>query len=130
GGLRRSNRANAVLVLLAVAALMVFVVISAQQPTATTPSVVSPPPAWQDLFAAAALLFVAYTGYGRIATMGEEVKNPRHVIPRAIMATVAVVTLLYVAIGWGILHYVPLTTTADFVLANLLPSGIWQQVVG
>lgn len=128
GGLRRSNRANAILVLLAIAALAIFIVSSAQLPMPVE-QLAQAKPTWRDLFAAAALLFVAYTGYGRIATMGEEVQNPRHVIPRAIIATVLVVTALYAAIGWGVLHYVPLTTTADFVLATLMPRGIWQQLV-
>ena len=128
GGLRRSNRANAILVLLAIAALAIFIVSRAQLPMPVE-QLAQAKPTWRDLFAAAALLFVAYTGYGRIATMGEEVQNPRHVIPRAIIATVLVVTALYAAIGWGVLHYVPLTTTADFVLATLMPRGIWQQLV-
>ncbi|WP_417666349.1 APC family permease [Pseudidiomarina sp.] len=128
GGLRRSNRANAILVLLAIAALVIFIVSSAQLPMPVE-KLAQAEPTWRNLFAAAALLFVAYTGYGRIATMGEEVQNPRHVIPRAIIATVLVVTVLYAAIGWGVLHYVPLTTTADFVLATLMPRGIWQQLV-
>lgn len=128
GGLRRSNRANAILVLLAVASLVVFIVSSAQLPMPIE-QLAQAEPTWAELFGAAALLFVAYTGYGRIATMGEEVQNPRHVIPRAIIATVLVVTALYAAIGWGVLHYVPLTTTADFVLAKLMPHGIWQQLV-
>ncbi|RWU09139.1 APC family permease [Pseudidiomarina gelatinasegens] len=128
GGLRRSNRANAILVLLAIAALAIFIVSSAQLPMPVE-QLAQAKPTWRDLFAAAALLFVAYTGYGRIATMGEEVQNPRHVIPRAIIATVLVVTAWYAAIGWGVLHYVPLTTTADFVLATLMPRGVWQQFV-
>jgi APA family basic amino acid/polyamine antiporter len=45
-----------------------------------------------------ALMFVAYTGYGRIATLGEEVRNPQHTIPRAIFITLAVSMLLYVAV--------------------------------
>jgi len=126
-GLRRSNRANAILVALAVGALIVFVAVSSQTPMPVAD--ISHEPSWQNLLAAAGLLFVAYTGYGRIATMGEEVQNPRHVIPRAILATVVVVTLLYAAIGWGILHYVPLTTSGDFVLSNLLPKGVWRQLV-
>lgn len=32
---------------------------------------------------ACALMFVAYTGYGRIATTGEEIREPRRNIPRA-----------------------------------------------
>ena len=47
----------------------------------------------------AALVFVAFTGYGRIATLGEEVKEPSRTIPRAIVTTVAVVTLLYVSVA-------------------------------
>ncbi|RZQ55559.1 amino acid transporter [Pseudidiomarina tainanensis] len=127
GGLRRSNRANAILVALAIGALLVFVAVSANRPM---PEVgIADEPTWRSLLASAGLLFVAYTGYGRIATMGEEVQNPRHVIPRAILATVVVVTLLYALIGWGILHYLPLTSSGDFVLSNLLPSGVWRQLV-
>lgn len=44
---------------------------------------------------ATALLFVAYTGYGRIATLAEEVTDPKRTIPRAIIATLAASGLLY-----------------------------------
>lgn len=47
---------------------------------------------------AAALMFVAYTGYGRIATLGEEVKSPRTTIPKAIVLTLAAVMVLYTAV--------------------------------
>ena len=47
----------------------------------------------------AALMFVAYTGYGRIATLGEEVREPRRTIPRAIVVTLAITLALYVAVG-------------------------------
>jgi APA family basic amino acid/polyamine antiporter len=43
-------------------------------------------------------MFVAYTGYGRIATLGEEVRNPRRSIPRAIITALIVTMLLYVGI--------------------------------
>ena len=48
---------------------------------------------------AVALVFVAYTGYGRIATLAEEVREPRVTIPRAVYATVGVTVLLYAAIA-------------------------------
>ncbi|MGF1449072.1 MAG: APC family permease [Opitutales bacterium] len=44
---------------------------------------------------AVALIFVGYTGYGRVATMGEEILEPRRNIPRAVILTVAVAGLLY-----------------------------------
>lgn len=47
---------------------------------------------------AAALLFFAYTGYARVATLGEEVRDPRRTIPRAIVMTVAGVSVLYILV--------------------------------
>jgi len=40
-------------------------------------------------------MFVAYTGYGRIATMGEEVREPRRIMPRAILGALGISALLY-----------------------------------
>jgi len=48
---------------------------------------------------AAALLFFAFTGYGRIATLAEEVANPKKTIPKAIIITIVSAILLYVAIA-------------------------------
>lgn len=55
--------------------------------------------AMSRLLEASALMFVAYTGYGRIATMGEEVRSPRRTIPRAIALTMIVSMSLYVAVA-------------------------------
>jgi basic amino acid/polyamine antiporter, APA family len=43
-------------------------------------------------------MFVAYTGYGRIATLGEEIRDPARSIPRAIVATLVVTMVLYLAV--------------------------------
>ena len=51
------------------------------------------------LLEATALMFVSYTGYGRIATLGEEVRDPERTIPRAIVVTLVVSALLYVSVG-------------------------------
>lgn len=123
GGLRRSNQANAVLVGLAILGLFIFIGYSFSLPAPDQLQIPIPSGEPGGLFAAAALLFVAYTGYGRIATMGEEVQNPRHVIPRAIVITMLVVTLLYVLIGWALLQYPAFTRSEDFVLANLVEAG-------
>ncbi|MGV8962954.1 MAG: APC family permease [Candidatus Saccharimonadaceae bacterium] len=53
---------------------------------------------------AAALLFFAFTGYARIATLAEEVTEPKKTIPKAIIITIIAAILLYsvvsiVAIG-------------------------------
>ncbi|MDD2475056.1 MAG: APC family permease [Dysgonamonadaceae bacterium] len=48
---------------------------------------------------AAALLFFAFTGYARIATLAEEVAEPKKTIPRAIIITIVTAILLYAAIS-------------------------------
>lgn len=44
-------------------------------------------------------MFVAYTGYGRIATMSEEVREPKQTIPKAIIFTLVLKMLLYMAVA-------------------------------
>lgn len=48
---------------------------------------------------AAGLLFFAFAGYARIATMGEEVRDPERTIPRAIPIALAITVVVYVIVG-------------------------------
>ena len=48
---------------------------------------------------AAGLLFFAFAGYARIATMGEEVQDPERTIPRAIPIALGITVIVYVLIG-------------------------------
>lgn len=48
---------------------------------------------------ASALLFFAFTGYARIATLAEEVVEPRKTIPQAIIITIITAILLYIAVS-------------------------------
>ena len=48
---------------------------------------------------AAGLLFFAFAGYARIATMGEEVRDPRRTIPRAIPLALVITVVIYLIVG-------------------------------
>lgn len=48
---------------------------------------------------AAALLFFAFTGYARIATLAEEVSEPKKTIPKAIIITIVTAIILYAAVS-------------------------------
>ncbi|AMM34225.1 transporter [Sinomonas atrocyanea] len=48
---------------------------------------------------AAGLLFFAFAGYARIATMGEEVRDPRTTIPRAIPLALGIAVVVYAIVG-------------------------------
>lgn len=53
------------------------------------------PHGFRGIAEASAVLFFAFTGYARIATLGEEVKDPKRNIPRAIISTLILTFLLY-----------------------------------
>jgi len=106
-GLRRSNHFNIAVVSVTLGALVWFVGAGVStaysegmshwvpffDPMDPTVSGVS------GLLHACALMFVAYTGYGRIATMAEEVHHPRRTIPLAIILTLVMSIAIYVAVG-------------------------------
>lgn len=98
-GLRRSAWLNAVLVMVSAGAIVWF----ATSTLVADGGLEIPDPGWtgNDLLAAVAFLFVAYTGYGRIATLGEEVKEPEVVIPRAVVITLAAAAALYMLVEIG-----------------------------
>jgi len=50
----------------------------------------------KGIFAATALIFFAYIGFEDIANVAEETKNPRKVLPRAIILAIVITTLLYI----------------------------------
>jgi APA family basic amino acid/polyamine antiporter len=102
GGVKRSATVNAAGVGLTCVALLAFCGVLLPRGIAhgeLEPSVWTGPVPWRRLAEAAALVFVAFTGYGRVATLGEEVHDPRRTIPRAIVATLLASTLIYLAVG-------------------------------
>lgn len=100
-GLRRTAVVNGVLVSLTVAAIAWFAwsgVTGGSAIGSLDLGTIAQPDA---LLSATAFIFVAYTGYGRIATLGEEVKEPAKVIPRAVIITLAIAAGLYMCVEIG-----------------------------
>ena len=132
-GIRRSSQANTAIVDLVVLALLAFMAAGfSQQARGTSLAPAGPFFAGatlgdivRNLLHATALMFVAYTGYGRVATLAEEVREPRRTIPRAIVLTLVVSALIYVgvataavgAVGAGFLHRATIEQGAPLELA-------------
>ena len=55
------------------------------------------------LLQAAGLLFFAFAGYARIATLGEEVRDPEKTIPRAILGALGLVLVVYAVVATAVL---------------------------
>jgi basic amino acid/polyamine antiporter, APA family len=106
-GVRQSNRVNGAIVGIVVLSLVGFVVCGWGKGT-----VLGMEGKPEGLLEATALMFVAYTGYGRITVLGEEVVNPRRTIPRALMVTLGVAIVLYFGVALVNLGGGPLIDTA------------------
>lgn len=116
----------AVVVLLGLA-VVVAVSLSAPAAQSTVPdsgaTVVQATPV--GVASAAALMFFAFAGYARLATLGEEVRDPRRTIPRAIAVAVVVIVGVYLVIGATLLRRpgAAALADADAPLVLALPEG-------
>ena len=99
-GMQRSNTVNAIIVSAVLLSLLTYVSIGfpSLQINNEFLSPIFDSTRKSAFLEATALMFVAYTGYGRIATLGEEVRAPRRTIPLAIIITLALTTLLYLSV--------------------------------
>jgi len=81
---------------------------------------------------AAGLMFFAFAGYARMATLGEEVKNPEKVLPRVIVITLLGVLALYAAIALVTLGLVGPDRLArsEAPLVDIAPEALAPWVVG
>lgn len=106
-GARRTSLANTVIVTMTLIALVSFVITGIYSRVTSETSAGFTPffrgdgfaDVFVKLFEATALMFVAYTGYGRIATLAEEVENPKKTIPQAIIATLIVSGVIYISVS-------------------------------
>ena len=67
------------------------------------------------LLAGASLVFFAFIGFDVVATTAEETKDPKRAVPRGILGSLAIVTVLYVAtalVVTGMVKYTDLATAA------------------
>jgi APA family basic amino acid/polyamine antiporter len=75
----------------------------------------------------AGLLFFAFAGYARIATMGEEVKDPRRTIPRAIVLALGLAVIVYAVVAVTVLTVLGPEATASSAapLADVAAASGW-----
>ncbi|MBE9012582.1 amino acid permease [Pseudanabaenaceae cyanobacterium LEGE 13415] len=125
GGIRRSNIVSLIIVSITLLSLLFFVIagfpiVLSNQFANFTPFFNSDQPI-QAVLQATALMFVAYTGYGRIATMGEEVREPQRTIPRAIIVTLAITMLLYISVAFVGIGVVDATVLGNVTNRQVAP---------
>ncbi|MBH0083527.1 APC family permease [Salinibacterium sp. SWN167] len=80
----------------------------------------------------AGILFFAFAGYARIATLGEEVSNPSRAIPQAIMIALAITAGLYLMLAITMLSVLGPNSLAasQAPIADLLIASGWGRATG
>ena len=68
---------------------------------------------WYGLLAGASIVFFAFIGFDIVATTAEETKNPQRDVSRGILASLAIVTVLYVAVAVVLTGMVRYTVLRD-----------------
>jgi APA family basic amino acid/polyamine antiporter len=113
-GVQKSALATRAIV---VAVLLVLVATTVTARDATQPAEFLP----SGILPAAALLFFAFAGYARIATLGEEVKEPQRTIPRAVVIALAITLVVYAVVAVTALHALG-SDLATKTLADVSPT--------
>ncbi|MDT0437106.1 MULTISPECIES: amino acid permease [Streptomyces] len=112
GGARESARANTIMVCVKIAALVMFCAIGVQGFRSGNYADFMPLGV-AGVSAAGATLFFSYIGFDAASTAGEEASNPQRDLPRAIMLSLVIVTVLYVMVAAVAVGARPWRTFAD-----------------
>ncbi|MEV0613284.1 amino acid permease [Nonomuraea sp. NPDC050404] len=84
------------------------------------------------IFSAAAIVFFAFIGFDIVATASEETIKPQRDVPRGILASLAVCTILYVAVSLvvvGMQNYTRLSTSAPLSDAFVAVGQSWLAAI-
>jgi len=124
-GVTRTARLTQVLVAVSLIGLIVVLAAAGTALPHSAPSPL-PPGSPYGVLQAAGLLFFAFAGYARIATMGEEVQDPSRIIPRAIGIALAAALVVYVLIGGAVMLTLgAAAATSSAPLADVVSAAGW-----
>jgi basic amino acid/polyamine antiporter, APA family len=99
-GVRESARTNTIMVFIKLAVLTLFIAlgITAFSSDNFSPFFL-PDKGFDGTVTAATLIFFAYIGFDAVSTSSEEVKDPSRDLPRAIIGSLGIATLLYILVA-------------------------------
>ena len=130
-GVRQSARFNAVIVMVKLLAIAVFIGVAAfnVHPAYWQPFM---PFGWRGVMNGAALIFFAYIGFDAVSTAAEETINPQRDVPRGILTSLALCTVIYIVVAGlltGIVPYQTLNVPSPVAEALLHLGYRWASAV-
>ncbi|MGE1062985.1 amino acid permease [Megasphaera paucivorans] len=105
-GVRQSSSVNNVIVAIKLAVVLLFIVLgfSNVNPDNWHPFM---PYGWNGVLSGASVIFFAYIGFDAVSTAAEEVKNPQKDLPRGIILSLIICTVLYIIVSAILTGMVP-----------------------
>ncbi len=132
-GIRQSANANTALVIIKSMVLIVFVVAGAAYINTANLHPFIPPNTgkfgafgWSGVLRGAGVIFFAYIGFDAVSTAAQEAKNPQRDMPFGILVSLAICTVIYIAVAivlLGIVHYSKLNV-ADPLAVGIDSTGL------
>jgi basic amino acid/polyamine antiporter, APA family len=126
-GIKESSRLNTIIVIIKVLVVLLFIgfgisYINADNWTPFIPQNTGKFGSFgiSGIFTGAGVIFFAYIGFDALSTAAQETKNPKRDMPIGILVSLAVCTVLYVAVAFvltGIVNYKELNNPAPIALA-------------
>jgi basic amino acid/polyamine antiporter, APA family len=126
-GIRESARVNTTIVIVKVAVLALFVFVGARYVNTANLHPFIPPNTgefgsfgWSGILRGAGVIFFAYIGFDAVSTASQEAKNPGRDIPIGILVSLAICTLIYIAVGLvmtGLVPYSSLNVASPIAVA-------------
>jgi APA family basic amino acid/polyamine antiporter len=106
-GIKESSRFNTAMVALKIVILIFFIAVGAfyVKPANWTPFA---PNGWAGIGSGAALIFFAYIGFDAVSTAAEECRNPQKDMPIGMIGSLAICTVMYIAVALVLTGLVPL----------------------
>src|SRR4029434_6351587 len=121
-GIRESARANAAMVVLKIGLVLAFIGVGAWTILRRGEAHWTPfaPNGFKGIWQGAALGFFSYIGFDAVSTAGEETKNPQKDLPRGLIWSLIICTVLYVlvaAVLTGVVRYSDFSTNDPLAFA-------------
>jgi APA family basic amino acid/polyamine antiporter len=135
-GIKESANFNNVVVAIKVGVILLFLAVGIAYINANNWQPFVPPPegpgkfGWGGVLRAAGVIFFAYIGFDAVSTAAQEAKKPQRDMPIGILGSLAICTVLYIAVCLaltGIIKYTQLNVGAPVAVAidSLGPKVAW-----
>ncbi|KTD42385.1 amino acid permease [Legionella quateirensis] len=113
-GVKSSTRFNNTMVLIKLSVIFIFIVIASTEVRAENWSSFMPF-GWAGVMKGASLIFFAYVGFDAVSTAAEEAINPQRDLPKGIIGSLLICTVLYIIVSGlltAIAHYTTLNVSS------------------